>query len=310
MVTVRGAAWGAALALVAGAAGCGTEVEAGAPWVPAAEIDGVLRAEIVAQPPPITRDGRRAPSSPLRVVTYNVERGADIDTLARAFLEHPELSSAGLLLLQEEESHPGEGSSRAARLAAALGMAYVYVPAREKEDGTHGLAILSAFPIENVRTMRLPASDLPVAAATRIAISAEIRFAGARLHVINVHLDTLLNITDRILQLRPAIIDAPETVLVAGDFNTNDYVWAGGSVPVLPVDAVADVDQAPILDDYMAELGFDTPTSGSGPTEHRFGAEFRLDSIYARGLAVRFGGVARDVDPSDHWPVWVDVTFP
>jgi len=299
-----------ALPLLASLAGCGTEVEAGNPWVPAAEIHGVLSPEIVADPPAASRDGRHVTLNPLRVVTFNVELGEDVDALARAFLEHPELSSAGLLLLQEEESHPGEGGSRAARLAAALGMAHVYVPSREEGDGSHGLAILSVFPIGEVKAMRLPASDILITGAPRIAVSVDIQVGAKTLHVINVHLDTLLNATDRVLQLRPAILDAPETVLVGGDFNTNDYVWAGGSVPVLPVDAVADSDQAPILDDYMAEQAFDTPTSGSGSTEHRFGAEFRLDSIYTRGLTTVFGGVARDVDESDHWPVWVDVTIP
>jgi endonuclease/exonuclease/phosphatase family metal-dependent hydrolase len=301
---------GRVLAAVALCAGCSTAVEPGSPWVPAAEIAGPLAPEIMGEPPPVTRSGRHVSLNPLRVVTFNVERGDDVAAIAAALLGHPDLSSAGLLLLQEEEGHPGEGGSRAARLADALGMAHAYIPARLMGDGTHGLAILSAYPIDDVQTMRLPATDIPLTGAARIAVSADILVGSTRLHVINVHLDTLLNATDRILQLRPAVIDAPDTVLVAGDFNTNDYVWAGGTVPVLPVDAVADADQAPVLDDYMADLGFETPTASLGVTEHRLGAEFRLDSIYTRGLSVVPGAVAREVDVSDHWPVWVDVTIP
>jgi hypothetical protein len=90
-------------------------------------------------------------------------------------------------------------------------------------------------------------------------------------------------------------------VLVAGDFNTNWVTWAG-SVPVL----ASDRDQAPILDSYMTSLAFEAPSATSGPTEHAYGLEFKLDSIYTRGLDVTFGGVVR-TGPSDHWPMYIDV---
>jgi endonuclease/exonuclease/phosphatase family metal-dependent hydrolase len=173
-----------------------------------------------------------------------------------------------------------------------------------KGDATHGLAILSAFPIENARMMELPAG-----LSKRIALAADIRIGARTLHVVDVHLDTVLNVTDRILQLRPAVLDAPDAVLVAGDVNTNDYLWADG-VPHLPADVVADADQAPILDDYMRALGFDTPTALLGPTEHKYLSEFRLDAIFTRGLRVTPGRVVREVDESDHWPMYVDVDLP
>src|SRR5439155_1435507 len=81
--------------------------------------------------------------------------------------------------------------------------------------------------------------------------------------------------------------------LLAGDFNTNWLSWAG-SVPVLADDR----DQAPIVDSYMTSLGFDLPSARSGPTERAYGLEFRLDSIYTRGLDVAFGGVVH-TGPSD-----------
>ena len=59
----------------------------------------------------------------------------------------------------------------------------------------------------------------------------------------------------------------------------------------------------------MMLAGFETPTADSGPTESMFGVEQRLDSMFSRGLAVQFGGVER-VGPSDHWPMWIDVTLP
>jgi endonuclease/exonuclease/phosphatase family metal-dependent hydrolase len=297
----------AVILLAASCGGCHQPIGPTADWVDAEAIPGVLRPEVASMPPVSAEDSGRAATPFLRVVTYNVLHGGDVDGLAQVFLDDPDLSRAGLLLLQEEESYPDEDGSRTARLAEALGMAYVYAPGREREHGTHGISILSAFPIENARVMELPAFDAGFAHHRRIALSADIRIDGMVLHVINVHLDTVLNVTDRILQLRPAVIEAPEVVLVGGDFNTNPYVWVDGTIPVLPTDSAVDTDQAPILDDYMRALDFDTPTSELGVTESNFYGTVRLDSIFTRGLDVEPGEVERQVDLSDHWPVWVDV---
>lgn len=290
-------------AIVLAAAACGAEVGADGVWVPIGDLAPPLVAESGDLPP----TGRAAPSAPstLRVVTFNVERGEDPDAIAEAILGNAELADAGVYLLQEEETHPTETRSRASRLADALGVAFTYVPARTYGDGTHGLAILSRYPMAEITAMTLPRTT----GTGRIAIAAQIQIGTFTLPVIDVHLDTTINITDRILQLRPAVIDAPDTVLVAGDFNTNRFMWQDG-VPLLPQATAADTDQAPILDDYMRAIGFDTPTSRLGATEHMYGVESRLDSIYVRGLTATPGAVERDVDVSDHWPMWIDLALP
>jgi endonuclease/exonuclease/phosphatase family metal-dependent hydrolase len=304
---VRRAQWALAAACVAGLAACGQDLGEPGVWTPVGDVSGMLAAEIGPLPARAPAPAGRTTQNPVRVVSYNVERGGDVDGLARVLRDDPELAVAGIILVQEEEWHPAEGTSRASRLAAALGLGYVYIPAREYHGGTHGLAIMSAFPIENVELMRLAPSDK---GNPRIAVRADIRIGDRTLRIINVHLDTVLNVRDRILQLRPAVIDAPDTVIVAGDFNTNPYLWEEGQVPVLPAASIADTDQAPILDDYMRSLDFDTPTAELGPTETMFGIESRLDSIYTRGLGVTPGKVVRSSSVSDHWPLWVDVTLP
>jgi hypothetical protein len=80
-----------------------------------------------------------------------------------------------------------------------------------------------------------------------------------------------------------------------------------GAIPIVPVDTVADTDQAPIIDDYMAHLDFEAPTAELGTTQHFGPLELRLDALYTRGLTAEPGGVERDVDVSDHWPLWIDV---
>jgi endonuclease/exonuclease/phosphatase family metal-dependent hydrolase len=243
----------------------------------------------------------------LRVVTYNVEKGADVDGLARAFAQDAELARADLVLLQEIEDHPGEGGARAARLAGKLGMGYVYAPERHAGDGTHGTAILSVFPLANVQVMQLPRVDLPWSKAPRIALAADVVRGDRSFHVITMHLDTRMSIQQRILQIRPAIIDAPPRTVVGGDFNTNPFMWVDGSIPQLPANSVAGIDQAPMFDDYMQHLGFGTPTASSGPTNHTAVQDTRLDSIFVRGLDVAPGQVEREIGLSDHWPLWVDL---
>jgi endonuclease/exonuclease/phosphatase family metal-dependent hydrolase len=279
-----------------GLAACGVELGPSQPWQPIDQLRASMQAE--QSSPESFRAVRPTSADPVRVVTYNTEYGQDPAGLAAAILADPELSRAGVFLFQEEESYPSEGRSRAAQLADLLGLGYVYVPARTKGAGTHGLAVMSAFPLELVEKMDLPLADNGV---QRIAVSADILVGERTLHVIEVHLETRLNPRDRVAQLHPAVIDAADAVLVAGDFNTNWLTWAG-DVPVL----AADRDQAPIVDSYMTSLRFDLPSVRSGPTEHVYGLEFRLDSIYTRGLDVAFGGVVR-TGPSDHWPMFIDV---
>lgn len=285
--------------------GCGLDMSSAHPWVPIEEVGGVLAAERVAPPMAGPLRSLHVPTSdPLRVVTYNVQYGPDPMAIATAIVAEPDLAAASVIAIQEIESYTSEGSSRAAQLAAQLELGYVYVPAREVPGGTHGLAILSAFPIVEASRMELPESAHLT--AHRIAVQVTLELPdGSPLTLIDVHLDTMLNTAQRIAQLSPAVVDAPETTVVVGDFNTSWVQWVGGSVPVLSSNGATD--QAPVIDDYMRNLGFATPTENSGPTESMFGLEQRLDAIYTRGTGVMFGGVRR-VGPSDHWPMWVDVT--
>jgi endonuclease/exonuclease/phosphatase family metal-dependent hydrolase len=284
--------------LIALANGCGTDLGPPASWTAWYAIDGPLRPELAPPPAPAT------PGDGIRLATFNVEFGADPDGLARAITSDPELAAIDLLLVQEIESYPDEPASRAARLAQALAMGYAYAPAREEGDGTRGLAILSRFALDDVEVMELPHADLGGRSRRRIAMAATV--AGS-LRIVDVHLDTRINITDRVAQLHPAASDLPDRAVVAGDFNTNPYLWVDGTAPVPPADAIADTDQAPLLDDFMAAMGYATPTAALGATWHAGPLRARLDSIYTAGVTTSDGAVATGVDGSDHWPLWLDV---
>lgn len=293
----------AAIALALGA-GCGLEIGPPGEWIPAASIAGELAAESGAPPRPLAAPEARVAT--LRVVTYNVHLGGDPRALAEELRADAALARADVFLLQEEEAYPTEGESRTRQVAALLDLGWSYVPARVKGGGTHGLAILSRYPILEPQVMTLPATE---DWKRRIAVRAEIAVGDRRLTVVDLHLETRINVTDRILQIRPAVLDLPDEAIVGGDMNTNPFVWEEGEVPLVPTAQVVDTDQAPILDDYMRAIGFDTPAAGVGPTHRVLGIESRLDAIYTRGLEVTDAQVARGLTTSDHWPVWVDVTL-
>jgi endonuclease/exonuclease/phosphatase family metal-dependent hydrolase len=291
-----------AIALVTG---CGVEVGTSGEWVGIDEIAGMLAPGVGATP---SVRSRPAAGSTMRVMTYNIlDGGVDPAVLAQMIKDDPELSQADVIFLQEAVAFPEEGEMRTARLAAALAMGWTYVPARGEKTGTLGEAILSRYPITNIDKMELP---LATRKRQRIAVAADLQIGDLTLRVVDTHLDTSLNIPDRIRQLRPAIIDLPDAVLVAGDFNTSPYAWEDGFVPLVSTSQVVDTDQAEVFDRYMQSLGFVNPTAAIGPTAHKLGVEGRLDAVYTRGLEVTGGNVEYGIELSDHWPVWVDVTLP
>jgi len=238
----------------------------------------------------------------LRVVTFNVHYGADVPALAAAMRGNPHLREADVLLLQEIESHPSD--DRAAALAQALDLNLAYAPARIEGDGTHGLAILSRYPLSDVEVIRLKKYDLGFRGTRRrIAMAATVEPGGRPVRVYNVHLDTRLTPEERLTQLEPVVAEAerqPEA-LVGGDFNTINAV--SSLLPLVPV-PVPGFSQAAGIDAYMRSRGFATPFEKIGRT-HRF--PMRLDAVYARGVTVEDEGKEMSVDVSDHYPLWVDV---
>lgn len=282
--------------------GCGA-APLGAPkvWVPWEQADDWLTVELVDPPVP------QLAQESLRIVTFNVHYGEDVAAIAAAFLDNSVLATADVILLQEIRSYPAEGSSRAARLAAALGMGYAYAPAKRVGEGTHGLAIVSRFALENVATMELPRAEIRGSSERRMALAADIATPSGPLRVINVHLDTRLNAPDRILQLRPAVLDAPERAVAAGDFNSNPLLWAANTVPLLPAGTLGVADQAAVLDDYMFGLKFFNPTAPLGATVDFPVLDPHLDSVYIRAVTSEAASIERSVGVSDHWPVCVDI---
>jgi endonuclease/exonuclease/phosphatase family metal-dependent hydrolase len=293
----------AACSLLVVAAGCTEQLDDGAPWQPVEEMTGALAPEVGPAP---------AASAPagctLRVASWNVHFGADPDGLARAIAGSTEVARADVLFVQEIEAYPAEAGSRAARLAAALGMTWVYAPARVEGDGTHGIATLSRFPITAAAVRELPYFDQPLRPRERNALAVTVDAGAQPLQLVNVHLDVRLGPVDRIRQLDPAATDLDERAVLGGDFNSNPYAWAGSLVPLAETEAILGQDQARVLDDYMIARRFTSSISPEVTTMRVPIIGMRIDNLYARALPITASGIEY-VDGSDHWPVWTDVAL-
>jgi endonuclease/exonuclease/phosphatase family metal-dependent hydrolase len=232
------------IAIMLLAAGCVDNSDPGGAWQDIAAITGTLAPEIGTVSPP-----RIPPDCTLRIATWNVHFGADPANLAAQILASRELVSADILITQEIESHPTEPSSRANRLADALGMTWVYAPSRIEGDGTHGVAILSRYPLEAAAVRQLPFVSRPINPAHRIALAADVVIGADRIRVVSTHLETRLSPSDRIRQLHPAVNDAGEDLVIGGDFNTQPWAWVDGVVPLTSTQAVVGQNHAQVIDD-------------------------------------------------------------
>jgi endonuclease/exonuclease/phosphatase family metal-dependent hydrolase len=239
---------------------------------------------------------------PLRLVTFNVHAEWS-DALVHGVQSSRTMSSADLFLLQEMESSASEAENRARQVARRLDMHFAYAPAYARWDGgSHGVAILSRYPLRDIEVIELPRYDVYFNSARRIALGATADTDGGALRVYSVHLDNRINTSDRLHQLGPVLDRAErdtDAVIIGGDLNTSPFCWLAHVLPV------ACARQAACLEAAVRQRGYATPAVGVGPTSKWLG--MRLDALFTRGLTPVAAGVDRSVRLSDHLPLWVDV---
>ncbi|MEJ7597883.1 MAG: endonuclease/exonuclease/phosphatase family protein [Kofleriaceae bacterium] len=291
------------LVLLLAATGC-VEISPGGDWEPIDAVTGPLAPEI--GPVPATLD---TAADTLRVVSWNVHYGEDVAALAAAIQASPDLATADVVLVQEIEAHPGESTTRSRRLAEALAMTWVYAPARLDDDHSHGIAILSRYPLEDVALRELPFIEQAVKSRNRIALAADVTVGGRRVRIVNLHLDVRIGAGDRVRQLHGAVTDVGEAPLVVGgDFNTNPWAWVESAVPLLATEAIVGQEQAAVVDDYLGGIGLTGAVPVQTATMRLPAFQIRTDNLYARDLRIAAGGVDYP-EGSDHWAVWFDVAL-
>ena len=286
-------------ALLVLASGCVSVDDDVGPWRDVAAITGALAPEVGPAIAP------RAAGETLRIASWNLHFGADPVGLAAALAADPTLAAADVLFTQEIEAYPDEDGTRASRLAAALGMTWVYAPGRIEGTGTHGIAIFSRYPIVSAEVRDLPHFHMPIGEEPRIALAATLDLGTRLARVVDIHLDVRLGASDRIRQLDPAVpLGDDATIALGGDLNAAPWSWIAGEVPLLGPEAILGQEVPRIVDDYLRPLGWTGAVDPGAATLTQL--PVRADNLYARHELA--GGVER-IDGSDHYPLWIDVSL-
>lgn len=182
-----------------------------------------------------------------RFLAWNVERGIQFDGQLREFRSHSYLKDCDVLLLTETDVGMARSNNRAVaqELARELGMYYAFVPCYlnltkgsgvevdvlgENTLGLHGNAILSRYPISNVRPIHLKNGIDKIASREKrigrqIALAADISFPDFSAIAVAVHLDAQSTQQHRCSQMRDILDALPSqgAVVLGGDWNTSTY---------------------------------------------------------------------------------------
>ena len=243
-----------------------------------------------------------SPARSLTATSLNLATETSFPNILRE-LDRRQLLQSDLFFFQEVEHYPDRDSLLIDRLAQHLGYDYLFAPAqRVGKNGAQGLAILSRYPLQDPEVVYLPRFTLKVNNRCRIALTATAATPLGAIGVVNLHLDTRINLRQRWQQLQSvleAVSKLPEASLIAGDFNTQDFLWVENLLPLPFLHRQV----RPVLARLKA-CGYSTPFTQTGRT-HAW-APLKLDWIFLRKLRAQARRVQK-IGFSDHRALWVQV---
>ncbi len=227
----------------------------------------------------------------VKVVTYNVKLGKNIEQTIHELDNVHELKDADVIFLQEMDP---EGVND---IAHHLQYNFVYYPAaihptRGKDFGN---AVLSKWPIKNYEKLILP-HEHPIRKMYRIAVFALLRMGQLDVLTCCVHTEIYILGHEKKLEQVEALVENISRnhpyVIVGGDFNTDiEY-------------------QIEEMERVFRDAGFVRATEGIGAT-HKGDPlgliKFESDHIFARGFEVIDAGKVKEAKASDHLPIWTNL---
>jgi endonuclease/exonuclease/phosphatase family metal-dependent hydrolase len=200
----------------------------------------------------------RAPPDRLRVVAWNIQRGARFAELLQALRSERLLAAADVLMLVEVDCGLGRSGNRNVPrdLALALGMSYAFAPSYLTIDddwgenpgriantsALAGTAVLSRWPIRRAESLDLPElrdkfSSRERRLGKKRALAVEIDRPGGPWRLAACHLDSNASPAGRARQLR-AVLEGLERAggsgpaagpaLVGGDLNSSTHDLSSG----------------------------------------------------------------------------------
>ncbi len=187
----------------------------------------------------------------MRVATWNIERGIELDGIKAYLSRHEELLASDILMLNEVDLGMSRSGNRdvAAEIADLLGFnmvfgnSYLCLDEGDTRDGQfasepnreslHGNAILSRHPIKRAENISITVSKDKFHSGDRRlghkkALWAEVETHLGNLPVVSVHLDVICSVSVREAEISDILEKVAERglqdrVLLGGDFNTSTY---------------------------------------------------------------------------------------
>ena len=171
-------------------------------------------------------DGDQRPT--LRVMTYNIHSCIGLDGKVRPerIAQVIRSARADVVALQEVDAHRARSRQhdQARVIAESLSMSHHYYAIADWNGEQYGLAILTRYPLEHVRSGRLTEADHGRRAEARGALWVRIETPAGPVHVINTHFG--LRRDERLRQAEVLLgpdwiggIPAEEPVILCGDLN-------------------------------------------------------------------------------------------
>ena len=221
----------------------------------------------------------------IRVVSWNIERGKQLDNIITFFKEDSELSKADIILAIECDNGMGRTDNRnvTKELAEALGMNYCFAPSylvlgkgaigetthqTKNTTALHGTAILSKYPIELAQGIDVPpVKEVFHSSEKRLGckkgLVAKINLGNKSIALGAIHIDLSSTATDRANQLEAVLKSLPKTdmQIVGGDFNCSTFnSRKKGELFLQIISKFITVKFSGIIEHYMTpELKFDKP---------------------------------------------------
>ena len=239
----------------------------------------------------------KAASGTLRVATYNMRAGlGGVDEVA----EDLRPLGADVIALQEVERgvRRSKRVDQAESLAVALDMRAEYAASFAFQSGEHGIAILSRFPLSDVRTIRLPQGT---GKWPRVAIAARID-APRPFRFVCVHLARPWgwpgsNLRARLGQIRFLLSELEDETLplvIAGDFNSLPF-----SLEAMAMLRRFDTTWDPWRDGWATSFSLSTIGFPTG--------SIRIDHVYVDESWTTRGSWVAPPGASDHRAVIADL---
>jgi endonuclease/exonuclease/phosphatase family metal-dependent hydrolase len=209
-----------------------------------------IRTDVERVTSAIERGDHESPScragSRVRLVAWNVQRGARFQALLDALRHHPDLHDADVVMLTEIDCGLGRSANRnvARDLAEALGMSYVFGPSYltlqddwgENRAGLAnttalaGMAILTRAAVVRAENIDLPELRDKFSGSERRlgkkrALLVEVQLPAGPLLVAACHLDSNASPRQRVRQLDALLerMKGTAPAIVGGDFNSSTH---------------------------------------------------------------------------------------